>query len=140
MDNLERIERSLVKKDVPNFNIGDLVKVHVKVVEGDKERVQVFEGVVIGRRGTRNRETFTVRKVSYGVGVERIFPVHSPALQKIEVVREGRVRRAKLYYLRDRSGRAARIPEKEFTPEARKALAAKKKQKETSVAKEEAKQ
>lgn len=140
MDNLERIERSLIKKEIPNFNIGDLVKVHVKVVEGEKERIQVFEGAVIGRKGTRNRETFTVRKVSYGVGVERIFPVHSPVLQKIEVIREGRVRRAKLYYLRERRGRAARIAEKEYTPESRQALTANKKQKASPVPKEEAKQ
>ncbi len=140
MDILEKIERSLVKKEIPNFSIGDLVKVHVKVVEGEKERIQVFEGVVLGRKGTRNRETFTVRKVSYGIGVERIFPVHSPILQKIEVVREGRVRRAKLYYLRGRRGKAARIAEKEYTPESRKVVTANKKQDEPAARKEEARQ
>lgn len=140
MDNLERIERGLVKKEIPRFNIGDLVKVHVKVVEGEKERIQVFEGAVIGRKGTRNRESFTVRKVSYGVGVERIFPIHSPALQKIEVIREGRVRRAKLYYLRGRRGRAARIAEKEFTPEVKPVSAINKEQKENALQQEEAKQ
>lgn len=140
MDSLERIERSLIKKEIPNFNIGDLVKVYVKVVEGEKERIQVFEGVVIGRKGTRNRETFTVRKVSYGVGVERIFPIHSPILQKIEVMREGRVRRAKLYYLRGRKGKAARIAEKEYTPESKQVLTTNKKQEESAVQKEEAKQ
>ena len=117
MDRLERLDRGLQKKDVPSFKIGDTVKVHVKVLEGEKERIQVFEGVVIGRKGGRNRETMTVRKVSYGVGVERIFPLHAPALDKIEVVREGQVRRAKLYYLRSRRGRAARISEREFLPD-----------------------
>jgi large subunit ribosomal protein L19 len=117
MDRLERVERGLEKKDIPLFKIGDTVKVHVKILEGEKERIQVFEGVVIGRQGKRNREMMKVRKVSYGVGVERIFPLHSPALEKIEVVREGRVRRAKLYYLRSRRGRAARISEREFLPE-----------------------
>lgn len=138
MDILERIERSLVKEEIPDFSIGDLVKVHVKVVEGEKERIQVFEGVVLGRKGTRNRETFTVRKVSYGVGVERIFPVHSPILQKIEVIREGRVRRAKLYYLRGRRGKAARIAEKEYIPESRKVATANKKQDDSAARKEEA--
>ena len=117
MDRLERLDRGLQKKDVPSFKIGDTVKVHVKILEGEKERIQVFEGVVIGRKGGRNRETMTVRKVSYGVGVERIFPLHAPALEKIEVVREGQVRRAKLYYLRSRRGRAARISEREFLPD-----------------------
>ena len=118
MNRLERIERGLEKKNISLFKIGDTVRVHVKILEGEKERIQVFEGVVIGRQGERNRETMTVRKVSYGVGVERIFPLHSPALDKIEVVREGRVRRAKLYYLRSLRGRAARISEREFLQEA----------------------
>ena len=113
MDRLERIERALVKGKAPDISIGDQVRVHVKVIEGEKERIQVFEGVVIGKKGTRNRETLTVRKVSYGVGVERIFPLHSPFVQQVEVAREGKVRRAKLYYLRERKGRAARIVEKE---------------------------
>jgi large subunit ribosomal protein L19 len=117
MDRLERIDRGLEKKSIPLFKIGDTVKVHVKILEGEKERIQVFEGVVIGRKGTRNREMITVRKVSYGVGVERIFPLHAPTLEKIEVVREGRVRRAKLYYLRSLKGRAARIAEREFLQE-----------------------
>ena len=118
MNRLERIDRGLQKKDVSLFKIGDTVRVHVKILEGDKYRIQVFEGVVIGRRGARNREMMTVRKMSYGVGVERIFPLHSPTLEKIEVVREGRVRRAKLYYLRSLRGRAARISEREFIQEA----------------------
>jgi large subunit ribosomal protein L19 len=101
------------KKDIPSFGIGDTVKVYQKIVEGDKERIQVFEGTVIGRKGGGSRETFTVRKVSYGVGVERIFPLHSPMIEKIEIVKKGDVRRAKLYYLREKKGKAARIKEKE---------------------------
>lgn len=100
------------KKEIPPFDIGDTVKVHLKVVEGDKERIQVFEGIVIGRKGGGSRETFTVRKVSYGVGVERILPLHSPMIDKIEVVKKGSVRRAKLYYLREKKGKAARLKEK----------------------------
>ena len=96
---------------MPAFRPGDTVRVHVRVVEGDKERIQVFEGTVIGRSGGANREMFTVRKTSYGVGVERIFPVHSPRIERVEVVMRGAVRRAKLYYLRERSGRAARVAE-----------------------------
>ncbi|HXN06740.1 MAG TPA: 50S ribosomal protein L19 [Nitrospiria bacterium] len=114
MNQRERIEKALIKKEAPAFKIGDTVKVHVKVVEGEKERIQVFKGVVIARKGTLNRETFTVRKLSYGVGVERIFPIHSPFLDQIEVLKEGRVRRAKLYYLRGKKGKAARIAEKEY--------------------------
>jgi large subunit ribosomal protein L19 len=114
MNQLERIQRSLVKKSVPSFEIGDTVRVHAKVVEGDKERIQVFEGVVIARKGARNSETFTVRKISYGVGVERIFPVHSPIITRVEVVRQGKVRRAKLYYLRAKKGRTARLEDREF--------------------------
>ncbi len=109
---IETIEKSQLKTDIPRFRPGDTVRVHVKVVEGDKERIQVFEGVVLRRGGTANRETFTVRKVSYGVGVERTFPLHSPRLEKIEIVQQGQVRRAKLYYLRERSGKAARIEER----------------------------
>ena len=124
MNRLERIQRSLTKKAVPSFEIGDTVRVHMKVVEGDKERIQVFEGVVIARKGGRNQETFTVRKVSYGVGVERIFPVHSPTVAKVDVVRQGRVRRAKLYYLRGKKGKDAKISEREFSPEARSQAAA----------------
>jgi large subunit ribosomal protein L19 len=111
MTPIDRIEAEQLRKDVPPFKPGDTVKVHVKVVEGDKERIQVFEGTVLGRSGGQNRETFTVRKMSYGVGVERIFPVNSPRIDKIEVTMRGAVRRAKLYYLRDRAGKAARVAE-----------------------------
>lgn len=111
MNPIDMVEAEQVRKDVPPFKPGDTVKVHVKVVEGDKERIQVFEGTVLGRRGTKNRETFTVRKMSYGVGVERIFPVNSPRIDKIEITMRGSVRRAKLYYLRDRAGKAARVAE-----------------------------
>jgi large subunit ribosomal protein L19 len=103
------------KKKVPSFNVGDTVKVFVKVVEGDKERIQPFEGVVIARRGSSIRETFMVRKVSFGIGVERIFPLHSPSVERIDVMRKGSVRRAKLYYLREKKGKAAKIKEKERT-------------------------
>lgn len=119
MNRLERLQGSLTKKTVPSFEIGDTVRVHVKVVEGEKERIQVFEGTVISRKGGRNSETFTVRKVSYGVGVERIFPVHSPIVTKVDVVRQGKVRRAKLYYLRDRKGKMAKVSEREFTQESK---------------------
>jgi len=101
-----------LRTDVPDFSSGDTLKVHVRVVEGQKERVQVFQGVVIGRSGSGIRETFTVRKVSYGVGVERTFPLHAPTIAKIERVTRGDVRRAKLYYLRDRVGKAAKVREK----------------------------
>jgi len=113
MDRLERLEKNLVKKEIPEIKVGNTVRVHVRIREGEKERIQVYEGVVIRRKGTRNRETFTVRKVSYSVGVERIFPIHSPMIDQVQVVKEGDVRRAKLYYLRGRTGRAARIREKE---------------------------
>lgn len=112
MDLVSSIEKEQLRTDIPDFKPGDLVRVFVKVVEGGKERVQAFEGTVIARRGSGARETFTVRRVSFGVGVERIFPVHSPMLEKIEVLRRGSVRRAKLYYLRKLSGKAARIKEK----------------------------
>lgn len=105
------ITQEQLRKDVPSFRPGDTLKVHVKVVEGSRERVQLFEGVVIKRRGGGISETFTVRKISYGVGVERAFPVHSPRIEKIEVARRGKVRRAKLYYLRNLRGKAARIKE-----------------------------
>jgi large subunit ribosomal protein L19 len=111
-DKLLAAERAGLRADVPPFAPGDTVKVHVKVKEGEKERIQVFQGLVIARKGGGVRETFTVRKVSQGVGVERTFPVHSPVLEKIEVERHGQVRRAKLYYLRNRRGKAARIAEK----------------------------
>jgi large subunit ribosomal protein L19 len=103
------VEANQLRADIPDFRIGDTVRVHAKIIEGDKERIQVFEGAVISRANSSNRATFTVRKVSYGVGVERIFPLHSPRIDKIEVVMHGRVRRAKLYYLRALSGKAARI-------------------------------
>ena len=111
MNPIDKIEAEQLRKDVPAFKPGDTVRVHVRVVEGEKERIQVFQGVVIGRRGGGTRETFAVRKISGGVAVERIFPLHSPSIAKIEVVRQGRVRRAKLYYLRGLSGRAARVTE-----------------------------
>ncbi|KJR41490.1 Ribosomal protein L19 [Candidatus Magnetoovum chiemensis] len=100
------------RKETPGFRTGDTVRVHVKVVEGDKERVQVYEGYVIGRRGSGIKETFTVRKISFGVGVERIFPIHSPIIQKIETIKRGDVRKAKIYYIRDKKGKAAKIKEK----------------------------
>ncbi len=112
MNKVDVVERSRLRDDIPEFWPGDTIKVHVRVVEGNRSRIQVFEGVVIGRRGGGLRETFTVRKVSFGVGVERTFPVHSPVIDRIEVVRRGKVRRAKLYYLRDRVGKKARIKEK----------------------------
>ena len=112
LDVVSRQETEFLKAGLPAFRSGDTVKVHVRVVEGEKERIQVFQGVVIARRGGGTRETFTVRKISGGIGVERIFPLHSPVLDKIEVVRKGKVRRAKLYYLRDLRGKAARIEER----------------------------
>jgi large subunit ribosomal protein L19 len=108
---LSEVEKEQMRSGIPDFGPGDTVRVHVKVREGEKERIQVFEGVVIGRRGGGVRESFTVRKVSYSVGVERVFPLHSPSIARIEIVRHGRVRRAKLYYLRNLKGKAARIEE-----------------------------
>ena len=108
---ITELERQQYKTDIPDFKPGDTVRAHVRVIEGARERIQVFEGVVIRRQGFGLRETFTLRRISYGVGVERTFPVHSPKLDKIEVMRKGRVRRAKLYYLRQRTGKAARIKE-----------------------------
>ena len=113
MNPLQHIEETYLKTDIPEFRPGDTVRVHVRVVEGDKERIQVFQGVVIARRGGGTRETFTVRKLSGGVGVERIFPLHSPIIDKIEVMRQGKVRRAKLYYLRGLRGKKARIEERQ---------------------------
>ena len=112
MNTLDQIESAYLRDDIPDFGPGDTVKVNVRVIEGGRERVQTFEGVVIARNGGGIRETFTVRKISFGVGVERIFPVHAPIVQDIEVARRGDVRRAKLYYLRDRVGKATRIKEK----------------------------
>lgn len=112
MNIIQALEQEQLRTDIPKFAPGDTVRAYVKVVEGSRERVQVFEGVVIARQGTGVRENFTVRRISYGIGVERMFPVHSPRLEKIEVVRRGIVRRAKLYYLRNLTGKAARIREK----------------------------
>ena len=112
MKSTDIVDNQYIRTDVPDFASGDEVKVHVKVVEGNKERVQVFQGNVIARSGSGVAETYTVRKISYGVGVERTFPVHTPTVAKLEVVKRGDVRRAKLYYLRDRVGKAAKIKEK----------------------------
>jgi large subunit ribosomal protein L19 len=109
MNIVGQIEAEQAKKEVPALRPGETVRVHVKVVEGEKERTQVFEGIVIGMAGSGSRATFTVRKISYGVGVERIFPIHSPRIDKVEIVSQGKVRRAKLYFLRERSGKAARL-------------------------------
>ncbi|MCY3800215.1 MAG: 50S ribosomal protein L19 [Chloroflexi bacterium] len=109
---IDELTREQLKQDIPQFDPGDTVRVHVRVREGERERIQVFEGVVIKRRASGIQETFTVRRISHGIGVERCFPLHSPLVQKIEVVRRGKVRRAKLYYLRDRVGRAARVKER----------------------------
>ena len=114
MKSTDLVDRASLRDDIPAFGPGDTVKVHVRVVEGNRQRVQVFQGVVIGRKGDGLRETFKVRKVSFGVGVERTFPVHSPIVAQIEVATRGDVRRAKLYYLRDRIGKAAKIKEKRF--------------------------
>jgi len=109
---IEALERENLKPEIPEFNVGDTVKVYNKIVEGTRERIQVFEGVVIARKNSSVRETFTVRRISFGVGVEKTFPVHSPRIDKIEVTKKGKVRRAKLYYLKDLSGKAAKIKEK----------------------------
>jgi large subunit ribosomal protein L19 len=109
---LRELTSDQLKTDIPEFGAGDIVRIHVRVIEGDKERTQVFEGTVIQRKGSGIQETFTVRKISQGIAIERIFPLHSPRLAKIERMREGRVRRARLFYLRGRKGRAARIPQK----------------------------
>ena len=113
MNIIQSLEKAQLKEGIPSFRVGDTIRVHAKVVEGDKERIQVFEGVVIGRQGAGMREAVRVRKLSYGVGVERLFPLHSPMVDKIELGKEGKVRRAKLYYLRELRGRASRIKEKE---------------------------
>ncbi len=112
MNILDKVDAAFLRDDIPEFNPGDTVEVHVKVIEGSKSRIQIFKGVVIRRQGGGVRETFTVRKISFGIGVERTFPVHSPNIDKIEVVTRGKVRRAKLYYLRDLRGKAAKIKEK----------------------------
>ena len=111
MEKIQAFVSEQLKTEVPQFGIGDGVKVYVKIVEGEKERIQMFEGTVIAKHGGGISETFTVRRISYGVGVEKIFPIHSPNVEKVEVVRKGKVRRAKLYYLRDRVGKAAKVKE-----------------------------
>jgi large subunit ribosomal protein L19 len=115
MNALSAVEKGELKSDIPNFQVGDTVRVHVKIKEGDKERIQIFEGVVIARRNGDLRSSFTVRKISFGQGVERIFPLHSPVIDKIEVSKRGKVRRAKLYYLRGLKGKAAKIKEVKTT-------------------------
>ena len=111
MDALKVISESSMKKEVPAFNVGDTIKVHVKIQEGDKSRIQIFEGTVIAKKHGGVNETFTVRRVAPGCGIERVFPLHSPVVEKVEVIRRGKVRRAKLYYLRDRVGKAAKVKE-----------------------------
>ncbi|MDP3296299.1 MAG: 50S ribosomal protein L19 [Thermodesulfovibrionia bacterium] len=113
MDAIKIIEEGF-KRDITPFRVGDTVRVSIQVKEGDKERLQAFEGIVIGRKGSGIRETFTVRKISYGIGVEKVFPIHSPLISKIELIKEGKVRRAKLYYLRGKKGKAAKVKEKSF--------------------------
>ncbi len=114
MDIIRAIEQQQIKQDLPDFKVGDNVKVHYRITEGNRERIQVFQGDVIRRHGASNRETFTVRKISFSIGVERTFPVHSPKIEKIEIVRRGDVNRAKLYYLRKKVGKAAKIKEKAY--------------------------
>lgn len=111
MDAIKKLTEGMLKEDAPVINIGSTVKVHVRIKEGERERIQIFEGTVIAKNNSGIAETFTVRRVAYGVGVERVFPVHSPNVSKVEIVRNGRVRRAKLYYLRDRVGKAAKVKE-----------------------------
>jgi large subunit ribosomal protein L19 len=111
VDALKLIEQSSLKADVPELSVGDVVKVHVRIKEGDKTRIQIFEGTIIAKKHGGVNETFTVRRVAHGCGIERVFPVHSPSVEKVEIVRKGHVRRAKLYYLRDRVGKAAKVKE-----------------------------
>ena len=119
MQTLDAVDAAALRSDIPEFRPGDTLKVHVKVIEGTRSRIQVFQGVVIRRQGGGSRETFTVRKISFGVGVERTFPVHTPVIDRIEIVTRGDVRRAKLYYLRDLRGKAAKIKERRDTPAGR---------------------
>ncbi len=114
MEPIKQLEKEMMRLDLPDFAAGDTVKVNVKITEGEKERIQAFQGVVISKRGTATSATFTVRKVSYGIGVERIFPLHSPIIDNIEVISRGRVRRSKIYYLRKLRGKAARIKERRY--------------------------
>ncbi len=111
MDAVKELTQGMLKENAPEISVGSTVKVHVRIKEGEKERIQIFEGTVIAKNNSGIAETFTVRRVSYGVGVERVFPVHSPSVDKVEIVRKGRVRRAKLYYLRDRVGKSAKVKE-----------------------------
>ncbi len=138
MNKTDLIEQPFLRTDLPEFRPGDTVKVHVRVVEGNRERVQVFQGVVIRRSGGGIRETFTVRKISFGVGVERTFPLHSPSIAKLELVQRGRVRRAKLYYLRDLRGKKARIKERRIDDAKLAAMEAAAEQRATEAAEEEA--
>ena len=115
MDKIKEANKDLLRTDFPEFRSGDTISVGMKITEGNRSRTQIFEGVVIARKGKRVSETFTVRKISYGVGVERIFPINSPNIAKVEVVRKGKVRRAKLYYLRDKKGKHAKVAEREFS-------------------------
>ena len=112
MDLIKELEKQQMKETAPTANVGDTVRVHVRIKEGSRERIQVFEGIVIAKKHGGIEETFTVRRISYGVGVEKVFPVHSPSIEKVELVRHGKVRRAKLYYLRDRVGKAAKVKER----------------------------
>ncbi len=114
MDLIKMLEDEQLRSDLPIFNVGDTVQVHYKVIEGTRERIQLYEGTVIKIQGSGARKTFTARRISYGVGVERTFPIHSPRIEKLVVTRKGKVRRAKLYYLRDRQGKAAKVKEKRF--------------------------
>jgi len=114
MNTIDRLEREQMRIDIPQFRTGDTVKVHVKISEGEKDRIQVFQGIVIGRHNSGLKSSFTVRKVSYGVGVERVFPLHSPAIDKIEMVQPGKVRRSRLYYLRNLRGKAARVKTRRY--------------------------
>lgn len=114
MNTIDRLEREQMRIDIPQFRPGDTVKVHVKISEGEKDRIQVFQGIVIGRHNSGLKSSFTVRKVSYGVGVERVFPLHSPAIDKIEMVQPGKVRRSRLYYLRNLRGKAARVKTRRY--------------------------
>ncbi|HOK63052.1 MAG TPA: 50S ribosomal protein L19 [Soehngenia sp.] len=114
MDIIKSIEAEQIRKDLPQFNVGDTIQVFYKVIEGSRERIQVFEGTVLKIQGEGSRKTFTVRRISYGIGVERTFPINSPRIDKIAVIRKGKVRRAKLYYLRDRQGKSAKVKEKRF--------------------------
>lgn len=114
MDLIKALEQEQLKESMTDFNVGDTVKVHYRIKEGNRERIQIFEGTVIKRQGGSVRETFTVRRISYGVGVERTFPVHSPRVEKLEVVRKGKVRRSRLFYLRERTGKSAKVKEKKM--------------------------